>query len=240
MRIKNSFELDHNPVVQDLFRQMDIIEQTWGPIHGYLNYQGILNIALKVRGNDIFLDLFDDPPFVKGFFRHIACTIEALSKRVQARQRASGFHVNLLSMSNCVMNMVSPEQYEEFVLPLDMYLSTQYERFGIHTCNWDATPYLKPLRKIQKMGYLDTGIMADLAQIKKMFPDTRRAVLYSPVQLENNPEEQILSDIQRIATEYAPCDIVLADVEATTPDSRVRWFLEAVEEIALRMNSKIL
>jgi len=224
------FNLDQNPVVQDIFRQMDTIERTWGPIHGYLNYQGILNIALKVRGNEIFLDLFDDPPFVKRLFRHIALTIEALSKRVQARQRVSGFYVNLLSMSNCVMNMVSPEQYEEFVLPLDLYLSTQYERFGIHTCNWDATPYLEPLRKIQKMGYLDTGIKADLGRIKGMFPETRRAVLYGPVQLENNSEAQILSDLKRIAGEYAPCDIVMADVENTTPDSRVRWFLEAVEQ----------
>lgn len=225
------FNLDQNPVVQDIFRQMSMIEETWGPIYGYLNYQGILNIALKVRGNEIFLDLFDDPAFVKGFFHHIAGTIEALSKRIQARQRASGFYVNLLSMSNCVMNMVSPEQYGEFVLPLDLYLSTQYERFGIHTCNWDATPYLEQLRKIERMGYLDTGIMADLSLIKQMFPDTHRAVLYSPVQLESNSEEQILADIHRIATEYAPCDIVMADVEATTPDSRIRWFLEAVEEV---------
>jgi len=226
------FDLDQNPVVQDIFRQMDTIEKTWGPIYGYLNYQGILNIALKVRGNDIFLDFFDDPPFVKRFFHHIAGTIETLSKRVQARQRASGFHVNLLSMSNCVMNMVSPEQYEEFVLPLDLYLSTQYERFGIHTCNWDTTPYLDQLRKIRKMGYLDTGIVADLSRIKRMFPETRRAVLYGPVQLEQNSEEQILADIQRIATEYAPCDIVMADVEDTTPDSKVRWFLEVVKEIS--------
>lgn len=230
----SSFNLDQNPVVQDIFRQMDTIEQTWGMIHGYLNYQGILNIALKVRGNEIFLDLFDDPPFVKKFFRHIALTIEALSKQVQARQRETGFHVNLLSMSNCVMNMVSPEQYEEFVLPLDLYLSTQYERFGIHTCNWDATPYLEQLRKIQRMGYLDTGIMADLARIKSMFPETRRAVLYSPVQLENNSEAQILADLKRIANEYAPCDVVMADVEDTTLDSRVRWFLEAVEKTESR------
>lgn len=226
------FNLDENPIVQNLFRQMETIEETWGPIYGYLNYQGILNIALKVRGNEIFFDLFDDPPFVKGFFRHITMTIESFSKRVQARQRASGFYVNLLSMSNCVMNLISPEQYKEFVLPLDLYLSNQYERFGIHTCNWNVTPYLEQLRKIPKMGYLDTGIMADLSRIKRMFPETRRAVLYGPVQLENNSEEQILTDIQRIASEYAPCDIVVADVDATTPDHRVRWFLEAVEEVS--------
>ncbi len=79
-------------------------------IHGYLNYQGILNIATKVRGQDIFMDLFDDPGFVHRFFRHIARTIETTSKMIQARQRKSGFAIDLLSMSNCVINMIAPDQ----------------------------------------------------------------------------------------------------------------------------------
>lgn len=224
------FDLESCPVVRDLLRQMDEIRRTWGPVHGYLNYQGILNIAVKVRGNDIFTDFYDDPAFVGRFFAHIAATIEGLSKLVQERQRESGFPVDLLSMSNCVMNMVSPGQYEEFVLPLDRHLSTRYERFGVHTCNWDATPYLESLRRIERMGYIDTGIMADLAKIRRMFPDARRAVLYGPVQLESNGEDLIRADLDRIAGEYAPCDIVAADVEETTSDERVRFFLRAAEE----------
>lgn len=74
-----------------------------------MNYQGILNIAVKVRGQEIISDMIEDPDFVHRFFRHIARTIAKTSRAVQARQRESGFDVDLLSMSNCVMNMISPE-----------------------------------------------------------------------------------------------------------------------------------
>jgi hypothetical protein len=221
-----------HPVMRQLAAQMDEIERRWGAIHGYLNYQGILNVAAKVRGPDVFLDIVDDPAWSGRFFAHIARTIGDASKLVQARQRASGFPVNLLSMSNCVMNLISPAQYAELVLPLDRALSLEYERFGIHTCSWDATPYLDELRSIEKMGYLDTGITADLPRIRRMFPDTRRAIMYSPVELERKSLDAIRSDLGRIAREYAPCDVVMADVESTTPDRRVRDFLDAADALS--------
>jgi hypothetical protein len=68
--------------------------------------------------------------------------------------------------------------------------------------------------------------MADLARIRELFPDTRRAVLYSPVELEQKPMSEVESDLRRIRDLYAPCDIVMADVESTTPDERVRAFLD--------------
>jgi len=214
-----------------LFSQMEEIRRRWGPIHGYLNYQGILNIALKLRGNDLFIDLFDDPEFAKALFGHIAGTIGSLSKTVQARQRESGFDIDLLSMSNCVMSMVSPEQYEEFVLPLDLRLSREYPRFGVHTCNWKIDPYVEKLRKIGRMGYIDTGLGSDLARVKALFPDARRAVLYTPGDAESKSLDDIAADLERVAREYAPCDIVLADVETTVPESRIRDFLTCAADL---------
>jgi hypothetical protein len=215
-------DFDSCPTSADLFRQMERIAERWGRVHGYLNYQGILNVALKVRGNDLFMDFFDDPDFSRRLFSHVSETIKTLSKRVQARQRASGFPVDLLSMSNCVMSMVSPAQYEEFILPLDNALSLEYPRFGVHTCNWNIDPYRESMRRIRKMGYIDTGLSSDLAAVKKRFPDARRAVLYPPVDLETKDGYALERDFRRVAIEYAPCDIVLADIESTTPSARVR------------------
>ena len=224
-------DLLNNKAFVQMLEQMDIIEKDFGMIHGYLNYQGILNNAVRIRGNEIFMDMYDDPEFVHRFFRHIAGTIMNVSKFIQERQRKSGFDINLLSMSNCVMNMVSPSAYKDFVLPYEIMLSKEYDRFGVHTCNWDVSPYIDILRFIDKMGYLDMGIMSDLKRVKEIFPDTRRAVMYNPVALEENYLEDIRKDIQKIYDEIAPCDIVMADVENTTPDSRVIEFLNIVEDI---------
>lgn len=226
----NEKALGANPAAASLFAQMEEIGRRWGRISGYLNYQGILNISLKLRGNDIFTDLIDDPPFAHGLFRHVAGTIATLSSMVQRRQRASGFEVDLLSLSNCVMNMVSPAHYEEFVLPLDGELSTRYPRFGVHTCNWKIDAYLSALRRIGRMGYIDTGMSSDLARVKALFPDARRAVLYGPGDAETRSLREIGDDMARLAREYAPCDIVLADVETTMPDGRIREFLALARE----------
>lgn len=215
----------HSPVVEDLFRQMDIMEKEWGKICGYLNWQGVLNNAFNLRGQDIFLDMFDKPDLVRHFFMVISEVMIRLARKVQERQRRSGFYIDQLSVSNCVMNMISPEMYEQFVFIHDKRIAESFERFGVHTCNWDVTPYIEILSKLPKMGYLDMGIMSDFVKIKTSFPDTYLAVLYSPVALQEETTEKIQSDIEKIYRELSPCDVVCADIQATTPDERVKKLL---------------
>ena len=99
------FRLEENRAFRELMGQMDCIAERWGKISGYLNYQGVLNNALRLRGQDIFLDMYDDPEFVHHLFRHITETMIAVAKAVQKRQRESGFFIDLFSCSNCVMNL---------------------------------------------------------------------------------------------------------------------------------------
>ncbi len=226
-----AIDLDANPAFRQLEEQMDLIENKWGRISGYLNYQGVLNNALRLRGQEIFMDMLDDPGFVKKLFEHICLTTIEVAKRVQQRQRKSGFEIDLISNSNCVINMISPEMYEEFVLPHDIKMSREFQRFGIHTCNWNATPYTYALSHIKKMGYIDMGIDTDMQLMKKVFPDAHRAVLYSPVKLEELSMEEIERDFNKIYRELGPCDLVLADLETTIPDSRVIRILELVDKV---------
>ena len=52
-----------------------------------------MNVAVKLRGSELFMDMIDEPESVKLFFKHIADTILQVSKRVQKRQRNSGFAI---------------------------------------------------------------------------------------------------------------------------------------------------
>ena len=186
---------------------------------------------MKVYGNDIFIDMISDPPFVDSFFSHITDTILQVSKFVQKRQRESGFDIDLLSMSNCVMNLIAPTMYQRFVLPHDLVLSKQYQRFGIHTCNWDITPYINSLKHIKKMGYLDMGICSDMEKVRECYPNARRAVFISPTDLECKSIDELKSNVIKIKNSLAPCDIVMADVDSTTSDKKVVGFLNMVKEV---------
>ena len=93
---------------------------------------------------------------------------------------------------------------------MDREQSTRYARFGIRTCNWDATPYLESLRTNEKMGYIDTGMTADLSRIRSLFPDTRRAIMKDPVELEMKTLECFRVDLETLAREDGPGDVVMA------------------------------
>jgi len=232
-------EILSSSFVEELFHQMDIIESEWRKIHGYLNWQGVLNNAFHLRGENIFTDFYDKPALVHHFLSVITDVIIRLTQKVQKRQRKSGFYVNHFCVSNCTVNMVSPKIYREFLLPYDKKIAESgFERFGMHTCNWNVTPYLEEIKKLPKVGYLDMGIMSDMKKVKKMFPEARRAVMYSPVRLQEASLNEIKKDMEKIYNELSPCDIVMADIQATTSDQRVNQLLKICKNLESRKDKK--
>ena len=215
-----------SPVVENLLWQMDVIEREAGKIHGYLGWQGVLNNAFNLRGQEIFVEMIDQPELAQRFFALITDVMVTLMRLVQARQRQSGFSINQGDVSNCVMNMISPRTYSKFLFQYDEQIAEGFERFGVHTCNWNVTPYLQVLKSLPKLGYLDMGIMSDMKKVREMFPDARRAVMYSPARLQALSSEELQSDMQLIYENLSPCDIVAGDITATMPDSRVNELLD--------------
>ncbi len=229
------------PFVEELFGQMDVIEREWGTIHGYLNWQGVLNNAFHLRKQEIFLDMIDRPDFARGLFELITDVMIGLARMVQARQRHSGFAIDQFSVSNCTLNMVSPQHYREQLLPWDRRIAESFERFGVHTCNWDVTPYIDVLSALPKVGYLDMGMMSDMVRVREVFPGARRAVMYHPQTLDTadaavieDDAAFIEADMAKIYRELAPCDVVMADVKSDTSDERIRSLLRICGDLESR------
>jgi hypothetical protein len=155
-----------------------------------------------------------------------------LAHKVQARQRQTGFPIDFLTVSNCTINMISPEMYREFVLPYDKKIAQRFERFGVHTCNWNIDPYIDAFRELPRLGYLDMGMDSNLPRVKETFPDTRRAVMYWPTKLVDAPLSEIQEDMARVYRELAPCDVAMADMQAATPDARVIEFIAICRALA--------
>lgn len=222
------------PFVEELFEQMETIEREWGCIYGYMNWQGVLNNAFHLRGQNIFLDLHDRPELADHLFSNISQVMIRLAQMVQQRQRESGFYVNQFCVSNCTVNMVSPQIYRRFLFQYDARIGAAFERFGVHTCNWNVTPYLEVLDELPNVGYLDMGMESDMAKAKELFRHARRAVIYSPVKLQEANAEEIASDMETIHRELSPCDVVMADIQASTMDERVKELLR----ICARLETK--
>ncbi|MCP4642244.1 MAG: hypothetical protein GY851_17500 [bacterium] len=223
-------DLSTAPVFVQIFEQMDFMEREFGRIEGYLNWQGVLNTAYRLRGQTILMDLVVDPGLAHHVFEVITETMIAGARMVYERQRASGVEIRHLAVSNCLVNMVSADAYREHLMPYDKQLSDAFDHFGIHNCAWNVDPYLADYADIRTLGYVDMGIESDLVRAKELCPNTRRAVMYTPTDLANKPLDAIREDLARIRRELSPCDIVAADIEAGTPDERVMAFARMAEE----------
>jgi hypothetical protein len=224
-------DLDCNPFFQNLVKQLDWIQKDQGKVIGFINWQGVLNNAQRLRGEQLFIDMFIDPEAVLHLMDCVCTTMIDAIKWLHKLQKLGNVEYQFFTVSNCLVNMISPEQYEEFVLPFDMKIAQEFDLLGIHNCAWNADPYVEHYAKISNLGYIDMGIHSNLAKSKELFPDARRAIMYTPMDLNSKPIDQIKEDMDRISRLYAPCDIVIADIEEGTPDEKVHQLLQIVDGI---------
>jgi len=231
--------LDKNPVLQDIMKQIDWIEQSEGQVHGYLNWQGVLNNAQRLRGEKIFTDLMDSPNRCRHLFGCIYTTMSEGIKRLHKRQEQSGVKVNFMTVSNCLVNMISPQQYREFFLPFEHKFQAEFGNIAVHNCAWNADPYIEDYSKIKNLGYVDMGINSNLSKARELIPNARRALMYTPMDLTNKSWEQVRADMEMIADEFGPCDIVAADIDVDTPDDRVKALIDLCEKISQKKGEQV-
>jgi len=225
-------DLMNAPVFVQVLDQIDAMDRESGRVEGYLNWQGVLNNAYRLRGQAILSDLFIQPDLAHHLFDVVTETMILGAKTIYARQQETGFEVRHFVVSNCLVNMVSPDHYRDHLMPYDQRISDAFEYFGIHNCAWNVDPYLKDYTRIRTLGYVDMGLESDLARAKKLCPDTRRAVMYTPTDLVEKTLDAIRDDLARIHRDLSPCDVVMADIDAGTPDDRVIAFAELAHQTA--------
>ncbi len=161
--------LDH-PFYLDLVRQMEIIKREWGVVEGELNLQGILNTAFRIRGQDVFADMYLNPTRVHHLLDVVCQTTILFNNELARLQAEYGCVKRHFVTSNCVGNMISERHYRAFVMPYDRKLHDHYTFFGIHNCGWNVDAYAKAYSEIGNILYLDFGFDSDLTALASCSP----------------------------------------------------------------------
>ncbi len=224
-------EINNTEIFQNLMAQLDRIEEQEGEIRGYVNWQGVLNNAYRLRGDRLFLDLRRNPQRARNLFRIVFETMVDVISRVRSRQASSGVDIPFVTVSNCLVNMISPDHYQEFLYHYDQQFAERFGCIAVHNCAWNADPYLDQYSRLPNVGYIDMGMETTLSRAKQLFPHARRALMYTPMDLSGNSLPEIQSDFETIAHELGPCDLVIADIDTDTPDERIHEALELCGEI---------
>jgi hypothetical protein len=225
-------DLTRNKFFINILDQIDKIYELTGSARGFLNWQGNLNTAFRLRGESIFLDLIDNKFIIDKLLNAISDTYLQGVKLLYAKQKGFGIEYDFATVANCTVNMVGPDLYESSLLKFDQKIAGEFPIIGIHNCAWTVTPYLELYSQIPNVAYIDMGIESDLKKARDIFPEARRNCLYKSVDLKNKSRKEIKKDFQYIAENLAPCDVGMPDIEYDVPDETIMYAIDLCKELS--------
>ena len=235
---------------EDVFQSKSFkrITSTWeelkkkkGYLTGDINWGGILNLALDLRGENIFMDMMMDPVEVSAYFSKIAETIEKFTYAIEKETGTTSISVNrgvryfekpVFLHSECSHTMISEENYNEFLLPFDIHWSKK-RPFGIHFCGPDPHRMAESFAKIPYLDYLDVGWGGDIKTLRKHLPNTFFSIRLSPVELIKMNRDEIIQIVHDLIDDSANpylTGICCINMDDQVTDEQITAIFEAVEE----------
>lgn len=191
----------------DSFKKFEILieelKKRYGYVTGDINWGGILNIALDVRGDEIFTDMFLNTDEVKTYFDKIASIIDFFTSNFSKETKSTSVSVNrvikhfnepVFLHSECSHTMISSEDYENYLLKYDMGWSKN-RPFGIHYCGPDPHRMAESFAKIPHLDFLDVGWGGDIKILRKFLPDTFLNIRLSPVEIVQQTNDELRETI---------------------------------------------
>jgi len=193
-------------------RLRDTLKTRYGYVFGDINWSGVLNLALDLRGQELFLDMLDTPDIVSTGLQQIAAVIERFATGVQAETGTSSISVNrnvrhfarpVFLHSECSNTMIAAEDYDRFILPIDAAWSERHRPFGIHHCGRDPHRFAASYAKLPHLDFLDVGWGGDVRAVRAQLPQTFLNLRLDPVQLVTWTPAQIRETIVRLVADSA-------------------------------------
>lgn len=222
---------------------MDSLKKRQGYLTGDINWGGVLNIALDIEGAKVFTDLFEKPGETRIQFIEISRVIEKFVTVIAAETGTTSLSVNrnvinikqpVFLHSECSHTMISTEQYEEFLLPIDLEWSKKYRPFGIHYCGRDPHRYAEVFGKISNLDFLDVGWGGDLKILRAYLPNTFLNIRLDPVNLNNysaDENENIITGLVNDSANPYLTGVCCINMDDKVEDEKVRNLFQTVDKL---------
>lgn len=214
-------------------KQIDYLKKKYGRVTGDINTTGIQNLALKIRGDELYIDYFENPDLCHHLLR--ICT-ECVKQLFEFNFKATGTGaVDVTPMSdprlaiipNCTEEQISNNTYESFLLQYDNEVADAFEGhgFGIHHCG-SVNEVLRGYSKVRNLSFIEIGFGSDVRRCRDTLgPDVAVNARISPVLMKNGTAEEVAAEVRRLIDEGAPLGNYSIDTVGLTygtPDENVK------------------
>lgn len=235
-----------SPAFRRFERLLDSLKAKYGFLVGDVNFGGVLNTALDLRGQELFTDFFDRPLEVHAFLAAIADCIDRFTRIVEKETGSTSVSVNRLVRhlrgpvflhSECTHTMISEEFYETFLLEIDRQWSLTRRPFGIHYCGRDPHRFAALFARLPHLDFLDVGWGGDIGKLRECLPTTFLNIRLSPVEILGWSPGEVRAEVTRLVEQSA--DPVLTGVccinmDSNVDDGTITAILETVADLRER------
>ena len=227
--------------MRETIAMMDALESRFGYLEGDIPWDGVQNVALDLRGQQIFLDYYDNPELVHHLFSIIAAAIVSVADYVRERTGTSSISLNRIVARvdprlnlhcNCSVQMISRATYETFLLPYEQWLAERLQPYGIHHCGDNLEHVVAAYAQVPGLSFVDVGWGSDVAACRRALPDAVLSLRLNPARLRTQTQDQVRADVTRLLTEAGPLDrtaVCCVGMDASIPDENVRAIFEAAQ-----------
>ncbi len=211
--------------------QIEQLKAKYGKVVGDINVTGVQNLALKLRGEELYIDYFEDPEFSHQLLTFCAGCIIDLWQLVYPITGTGAMDVTpmcdptIFCVPNCTVEQISGDTYEEFGLPYDNILAEACHPFGIHHCG-SLDPVAEHYAKVKNLVFVEAGFGTDFAAARKVLgPQVAFNARISPVLMKNGTPEEVAAAVKDAIDQGAPLSNYSIDTVGLTdgtPDDNVR------------------
>ena len=234
-------DLEKSWPMAQLIEDMDELEEAFGYVVGDFDTDGLLSTALLLRGQQLYLDFFEDRELVRHLFAVLTEAYVWVADYVRSRTGTCAIATNrsILNVdpaiylhSNCSVQMVSPTMYEDLLLRYDLRMAEKLQPYGIHHCGDNLHLYADAYSRVPA-AFFDVGWGSDVGRCRKALPHAFLNLRLSPVRMLRAAPHEIRADTESLLAAGGPLGkigVCCINMDYGTPDGNVLAALEAAAD----------
>ena len=245
---REDFDIDEEAAFQSVYFKrlltlIDTLKAKYGFVCGDINWGGVLNIAIDLKGENILMDMAMQPEACKNYLLKISRVVERFFTFIQSQTGTNSISVNrvvrhipkpVFLHSECTHTLISEDDYRNFLMPIDVDWSRKYRPYGIHYCGKDPHRHATAYGELPSLDFFDLGWGGDIAMMRAQLPGTLLNLRIDPVNLNTFPHESIEEFIRngvRLSGDPYLTGVCCINMDSETDDDKVRTILRVTESI---------
>lgn len=222
---------------KNMLYQAEYMKKKFGYCIPAINLMGIQNIALDIMGQNLFIAYYTEPDAIDKLLSEITDMSIEIGKYFKGLSGNVSTGVTAIVgktvpdcylTSNCSVEMISNDLYEEFLLKYDNKLAESFKSFGIHHCGQTMEHLNSGYSKVKNLSFAEVGAGSDFKAVKETLKDTVLNARFSPVYLAKASTDDIVKKTRELCSLLGEKDsISCVGIDGDVGIEKVQAFLSA-------------